>query len=657
MTSGSLHQLTSGSLQLLIDSEGRTVEWRDESAGLRSAAGADLWSMSVEFADQRDAPIRSSLQLARVESSTDSILLTYDRLVVDSGDEVEVSFEVQVRRTDEGFEFTASGAVAGEVIVHEVTLPKIALEQAASADTTADIFYRPFGLGQRVVDPWRALERAHTEYMAADHKGIWTTKAYPGELTMAWQGLQSADRFLYIGRHDPEFRAALFSAGIAPRGSVPTLNFGTTALTSTGRGREFVIPPTVVAWLSGDWRAGAARYRAWADTWYTGPVRQQATEELDGWQRLIMRHQFGEVYLRYDQLVDAWEEGRAAGLKTILLFGWWQQGMDRGYPVYEVDPALGGEDELRTAIAEIESRGGSVILYANGNLIDRSSEFYESDHSSSTKKGRRGFDYVVGYNFSDQSKTLQHFAGPDFALGCHGSPTWRDEMTRVAADNLALGTSSIFFDQTAYHLIAWPCYDSRHDHGAQVDREGAYRAQTLEAMRASGDGVVLGSEGMSDFLISKLDYHHGWGFGYSDHAEAFPALFRQTFPEPVVSNRIIHDQLDGWAHQLHYAFVYNLVFDVAIYRCRAVVTEFPEYAAKIAELVGLRAEHRRFFRDGVFSAPDQEWGVDPVTTVTYRHAQEVLTIRWNSSEEEVRRPDGTVLAPNQLELIVTGADA
>lgn len=648
MTSTSAHHLTAGTLRLSISGDGSVVEWSDPTTGLRSTPGSDMWTMSTEHGDQRDSTVRSSSQRGRVTSTADSIDVIYDSLVSDGGDLLAVAFCVRVQVLDGGFVFSATGEVAGAVTVHEVMLPVLSLAQAASKDRSTDVVFRPFGLGQRIVDPWRALERAHTEYMSADHKGIWTTKAYPGELTMAWQGLQSGDHFLYIARHDDEFRAALFSSGISPRGAEPALTFGTTALPSARQGQTFEIPQNIIAWLPGDWRTGAAYYRAWADTWYTGPVRQEATAELDGWQRLIMRHQFGEVYLRYGELVDAWEAGRTAGLNTILLFGWWQQGMDRGYPVYEVDPALGTEQELREAIAQIESRGGSVMLYANGNLIDRTSDFYASDASLSTKKDRGGLDYVVGYNFASESKSLPHFAGPGFTLGCHGAQTWRDMMTGVAADNLALGTKSIFFDQTAYHLIAWPCYDARHDHGENVDQEGVFRAKTLEGMRSQGDGVVLGSEGMTDFLISRLDYHHGWGFGYSDHAEAFPALFRQTFPEPVVSNRLIHDQLDGWEHQLHYALVYNLVFDVAIYRCRALVTEFPEYAAKISELVGYRKTYRRFFREGVFDAADQEWGDDPIVTVAYRLAGEVLTIRWNSSDAQVSDAAGVAFDPNEL---------
>ncbi|MGP6178264.1 DUF6259 domain-containing protein [Microbacterium sp. A196] len=648
MTRTPVHHLTAGTLRLSISDDGSVVEWSDPTTGLRSTPGSDMWTMSTEHGDLRDSAVRSSSQRGRVISAADSIEVIYDSLVSDGGDALAVALRVRIQVLDGSFVFSATGEVAGAVTVHEVMLPVLSLAQAASTDRSSDVLFRPFGLGQRIVDPWRTLERAHTEYMSADHKGVWTTKAYPGELTMAWQGLQSDDHFLYVARHDAEFRAALFSAGVNPRGAAQALNFGTTALPSARQGQTFEIPQNIIAWLPGDWRTGAAYYRAWADTWYTGPVRQEATAELDGWQRLIMRHQFGEVYLRYGQLVEAWEAGRTAGLDTILLFGWWQQGMDRGYPVYDVDPALGTAQELREAIAQIESRGGSVMLYANGNLIDRTSDFYASDASLSTKKDRSGLDYVVGYNFANESKSLPHFAGPGFTLGCHGAATWRDMMTGVAADNLALGTNSIFFDQTAYHLIAWPCYDARHDHGEKVDQEGVFRAKTLEGMRSQGEGVVLGSEGMTDFLISRLDYHHGWGFGYSDHAEAFPALFRQTFPEPVVSNRLIHDQLDGWEHQLHYALVYNLVFDVAIYRCRALVTEFPEYAAKIRELLGYRKTYRRFFREGVFEAADQDWGDDPIVTVAYRHAGEVLTIRWNSTDAQVSDDAGVVFAPNQL---------
>ena len=61
----------------------------------------------------------------------------------------------------------------------------------------------------------------------------------------------------------------------------------------------------------------------------------------------------------------------------ILLFAWWKEGMDNGYPNYEPDPALGGTEKLKKAITEINSLGGIVILYANGHLIDVSTDFYK----------------------------------------------------------------------------------------------------------------------------------------------------------------------------------------------------------------------------------------------------------------------------------------
>ncbi|WP_313641802.1 hypothetical protein [Paenibacillus sp.] len=75
----------------------------------------------------------------------------------------------------------------------------------------------------------------------------------------------------------------------------------------------------------------------WANGWFSEPQKPAWVQELRGWQRIIMKHQFGKIYFRYDDLPRVYEEGKAVGVEMILLFGWWKGGFDNGYPVYEPD--------------------------------------------------------------------------------------------------------------------------------------------------------------------------------------------------------------------------------------------------------------------------------------------------------------------------------
>lgn len=592
--------------------------------------------MSLIHGDDRDCPVHSEDQ-----SPTVSVLpggglqLRYASVRCAHKVALDVRLTITVETAEEALTFRAQVQCLEAATVRELTLPILELHRdTAHRD---EVLYRPEGLGRRIVDPRRTLYRAHTEYMAGDDAGVWEGCAYPGEMSMPWQCVQLQSGSLYLGRHDPEFSSALVSAGVPPRGDEGELWL---AVVSPIGGSHFVAPPVVVGLGPGDWRDAAARYRSWADSWYTGP--HPSTRPIQGWQRLIMRHQFGQVHFRYADLPAAFEVGRRHGLDGILLFGWWAAGMDRGYPYYEPDDELGGADELRRAITEIRSRGGVVWLYANGNLIDRAVD-YPLTHEVA-KKNEDGLEHMPGYSFSRESHTLRHFAANGFVIACHGAPAWRQQMSDVARLHASLGTDAIFFDQTAYHLAAWPCHDSSHEHGERTGIEPTYRRKTLEGLRRAATASSLGSEGMADCMIPALNFHHGWGFAFQDEHEAFPALFRTVFPEPVVSNRLIHDERAGWQDQLNYAFTYNLSFDVAIHRARSTIDAVPEYAERIRYLTDLRRQHSDLFSRGRFEFVSD---AGAVTHVRYVHDDEALDVFWNRSDSEWSA-NGTEMGPHDV---------
>ncbi|WP_157987714.1 DUF6259 domain-containing protein [Jiangella endophytica] len=637
MASTDSHHVAGGLLTFHIDENGGGASF--SAGGLRTAPRSRFWTLSVQHGEHRDCPVHSEEQRGHVAATAEGVRISYSALRAACGADLEVALEVRVTGRDDELEFEARGRASGGVLVRETALPVIELAAGGDVD---EALYRPEGLGRRVPEPRTRLYRAHTEYMTDDSAGVWESIAYPGELSMPWQGLETGAGFLYLGRHDPEFSSVLLCAGVPPRGQAGELWLS--AVTPSGRD-EFGAGPVVVALLPG-WRDGAARYRAWADRWYTGP--HPDTEPLEGWQRIIMRHQFGEVYFRYTDLVDVFEEGRRHGLDGILLFGWWRGGFDRGYPVYEPDDELGGRAAFEEAIREIRARGGFISLYANGNLVDRTTGYAAEHAQAVAKKDERGLEHVAGYAFAGESRTLRHFSAGSFVIACHGSPEWRRTMAGVARTHGSLGTASIFFDQTAYHLAAWPCFDDSHEHGARTGDEARFRRRTLEEIRTAAGAAGVGSEGMSDCMIPVLNFHHGWGFAFQDEPEAFPALFRTVFPEPVVSNRLLHDERPGWEDQLNYAFVHNLTFDVAIHRCRATVGAVPAYARRLARLIALRRAHRRFFSAGAFELVAD---AGPVLHARYHLGDAALDVRWNRGDAPVDQGDG-VVAPHDVAVLV-----
>lgn len=637
MTSNEAHTLAAGSLSFSLDSVGA----RASLAGGRFTTGSRgrFWSLSVALGNERDVAVHSESQRSTVVRRGNSLTISYDRLTAVTGATVDVSLSIVVSAGMDELSFRATGTAGDGIALREMSLPIV--ELAPDPTSQHEVLYRSEGLGRKIERPRARLGRAHSEYMRDDSAGIWEQSAYPGEMSMPWQGLQSGDQFLYVARHDPDFRGALFSSGVPTRGSEGELWLS--VVTPVDRS-SIDTGEIVVSLLSGDWRAGARRYREWADSWYQGPPA--SADKLKGWQRIIMRHQFGAKQFHYDDLVPIFELGREHGLDGILLFGWWKAGFDRGYPIYEPDEELGGAAALARAITTINERGGFISLYANGNIIDRTTQYYADHAEEVTKKDSRGLDYVAGYDFAGESLTMRYFAAPSFVAACHGAPRWRDQMASVAATQASLGARSVFFDQTGFHLTAWPCYDERHEHGERTNLETAYRSQTFKQIREAAGGAAVGSEGVVDNLISLLDFNHGLGFAFQYQDEAFPGLFRTVFPEPVVSNRFIHDERPGWEDQLNFAFTYNLAFDVSIHRGRRTIDAVPAYADRIRRLVGLRREHAGVFDEGSFELIDDGMLVH----TRYSLGEERVDIYWNRGSLPIELEDGLRVDPSDVVL-------
>lgn len=607
----------------------------------------DWWRMSVAHDGQLDLDVRSSQQPdPRVTRDGGRTRYSYDSLVAFDGRCLPITLDVYVVETPTGFDVWGEGRASTPTLVNEVTLPLIS---SAPRDPAArEVLYRPLGLGQRIEDPRSFAARSHTEYMAGDQRGIWNLAAYPGELSMAWQCLEADGWIAYLGRHDEQFSSSIFRVGCPPREDDGTaLLQGVSApISPTGDG-SFRTPPVTVEVRRGTWRDAVVAYRQWADSWYTGPASDEFAQ-LAGWQRVIMKHQYGEVLLRYADLVKVHEVGEAAGIDTIMLFGWWKGCFDRGYPDYEPDPALGGAAALDKAIRTIEQRGGRVLLYANGNLIDRATDWYRLDASQSTRKGYRGIETTLGYPFSSQSASLRHFAGQEFVMGCHGAEKWRSTMLGVGRTLQEQGTSHLFFDQVGYHLMAWPCTDSRHEHGNDwYGQEAELRSGTIRTIREALPGITFGSEGFVDCMVPSLDYHHGWGFAFRNEEGAFPHLFRCAFPEPTVTNRLVHDESDGWRQQLRYALTFNLAFDIAIHRGRGDLRNVPAYAAEVRELNALRKEFGNQFSSGHAECPAD--GADDGLVHMRYGVLDPLDIIWNAGAEECTWED-VQLSPGALHL-------
>ncbi len=588
----------------------------DNECGLRLLADGfatvgrkdgDFWRAFLDTDEIRELSVYSHDQTpVSVTETADGKVYTYDRLCAENGEVFEITLEITIRCVNGTIECSAVIENHSDVILNELQLPFVdACDYGCAPDE--EVLYTPDGIGSRTPNPRRSISWCHTEYMSADYKSTWMTHTYPPTngrvLSMPWIGLQCGDKFLYFGEHNSEMRIVGLNAGIAPRHAESELMFNLSHYPAVHKGERVECARSVIALFEGDWRDGAAFYRVWSEkTWRLEQHIPDWVQDITGWQRIILKHQYGEIFFQYADLPRLYEEGRRYGLNALLVFGWWKGRFDNNYPEYEADPALGGEEGLREAIAEVQRRGGHVLLYSNGNLIDVKTDFYKRIGQKIAHKDIDGNEYREHYQFSNDGTILRNYGYKSFDTACHRTAEWKENLLNVARLKLSLGPDSIFFDQLGCCLKL--CFDSSHPHGSRIDEDGIGRYENIRAIRAiTPAGKAIGTEWVCDRYANLVDYIHGCGTGQTYYPAAFPDIYLHTFPGIHVSNRFIHDDKDGFRDHLNYAFVYGLIFDVCIYRGRVCgIAGIPEYAEHVRYLTDIKAKYHKYFYRGRFES-------------------------------------------------------
>ncbi len=168
---------------------------------------------------------------------------------------------------------------------------------------------------------------------------------------------------------------------------------------------------------------------------------------------------------------------------------------------------------------------------------------------------------------------------------------------------LAQGADSIFFDQIGGKICL--CFNKEHKHGLRPDDELFYRRENLAKLRKlPGKDIATGIECTADATAAFVDYIHGCELGnyvrcteYDAADTLFPEMFRRTFPEVIMTNRLLHDCRKHWKEDLNFAFVFGNRFDVAVYRSRADIEQIPEYAQHVGKLLTLKKQYAEFLYD------------------------------------------------------------
>jgi hypothetical protein len=437
----------------------------------------------------------------------------------------DIGLTLQVRQVGDEFEFRAKveDRASGWCVQH-FKFPILFDIRKSGTDHQGLAVLLPSCLGERVATPEKFGKLRRFTYPSGQ------------AASMQYSVIDGGESGLYLACHDQHRSRKTFA--IANRGG--SYDFSLENEPYCMSGQSWSSAPAVVMPYAGTWHTAARRYRAWVDTWLKrAPMPEWVRHENAGWFLCILKQQNGDLMFRYHELDRVADIADKWGLDVLGLFGWAQGGHDRDYPDYIPDPKMGGPEVLKTAIERVQKRGKKVMLYANGQLLDTASVFYQEHGVECTSLQPDGKPYADRYN------KFKSTPDPTFARACFGSEKWYQQLVELGVQAQDLGADGLIYDQFG---IGGPgfCYNESHGHAKPNEAWAECRFQLTkrltEALRARRPDFVVMTEWVIDGLMADFSYFHGCGNGFypflpTAQEKNFPELFFYTFPEIIATQR------------------------------------------------------------------------------------------------------------------------
>ena len=612
-----------------------------------SVKGGDFWRLILDDGLRTEIPVFSHKQKGTVTLRDDVLTIVYERLISEYGDRYDVQLTVVVEKKGELLSFTPIVENRSDVRVNECFCPLMCFDGIAG-EKHKDALYMPFGLGQRVEDPYARLEsKTKAYYEHNEYETFWHLH-YP-QASMCWMGIESGDKFLYISRQDPKIRCCFLTV----RHTIHTddLMLGIVHLPMARKGETITFAPTVVGLLDGDFREGAKDYRAFTERSFYRPVaKAEWVQEMTGFQRVIMRSQYGEDYYTADDLPSMYEAGKKYGIDTLFLFAWWKEGMDKNYPEYN-EPYEGAYRKLAENIRKVQEMGGRVILEMNCHFIDPQTEYFKKYADEVTVKDIYGNHVHRAFVYPGFGEFNAFYGARTFSVCCSGTQRWRDQLMKQLELLNSFGADCLFAD--CYGAApTQPCFDARHEHGNHIDEEWTGRRKFFQNAVAycEKEDKVLGAEIATDIAASYAQFLHGlFNIDLDPDSEQFPEMFRYTFPEVITTSRGIRCPEGSFEQQLKLSVLYGLRFDAELYTCRACLDKDEACAKVIGECTSFMKRYEEYLLKGQFTVEDRSVLPAGIRRAEYLSADKTkkLKVLYNTTKTDAV-VDGVTLHANEF---------
>jgi hypothetical protein len=438
--------------------------------------------MIVPLPGRRDNPVLGEKNpLASLAKSADgkSLSFVWKDLESQYGGRLDITLKSTVTLDEQGLSFESEIADLSPYVVETVSYPilgALAVPAGEKSLTREDLNY---GAMERApLYPEFVGERG---YFGVDHSiQMVPTPRSPFVLVAADQ------QGLYAGAHDTTNRELIqWTFELKPgyedsldnkvpnsktiSGHAVSVVFSVTRFPFATAGESAQLSRVVLQPYRGSWHKGVDTYKQWRSTWFQRPPAPAWVQQVHSWQQLNINSPEDDLRLRYEDLPRIGRDCAKYGVKAIQLVGWNNGGQDRGNPSHDTDPRLGTREQLREAIAQIQSLGVNLILFNKYTWSDITTDWFRQEliHYAALDPYGDYYDYP-GYDYQTPTQ-LSDINTHRFAVMCMNSSKWREVCAREFRKSIDLGAAGFLYDEVQHHGSANYCFAPDHGHHMPAD--------------------------------------------------------------------------------------------------------------------------------------------------------------------------------------------
>jgi len=581
-------EIRNGRMRIVLDPQTATIErLEDVGTGLthlqddlpvgravglfRVIAPTDRWWSRYADADAQPAPT--------VEERDGGVVLRYADLVAADGAALGIAAELRVRPSGRPDEVLIDLALhnRGDSVVNEVRCPWVSGWRGPGGRGEDRLVLG----GHSSLDPHMLPTAAGNTY-ARNHQRFFAE--YPVRMFAPWVDISGPRGGLALVDYmlEPE-NGGFAMENLAGYGPGMNLALGWAHLIALRPGESWQSPPMGLAVHAGDWHATADRYRAWFDEQHPPAPPRPHLRSMIGFQNVFFRGFDGTPIRPLGEIPEVAAIGRRYGVDHLcvwdtLTLGNYAKQCDRDLTDYPEDERV----VLREMLTQAEREGAHTSALINFRHPVAAQAIADPAVAAQVQRRYDGTLRTENWSGSHHHASLfvKHL-GPESWVYSPFAPEHIERVLRLTDDYLALGYTSMFYDQP-FEVNPDYGFADRGHRPEHTHRDAlALIARVRERVLARDpDAIIIGEE--CDIFAPMVDLWMSWSFSRPSAAERL-AMVRYGVPHAMLSWTIDHEP-----ERAALAFAMGMHLCLMVHGGEGTLADAPELAALTARLAALR---------------------------------------------------------------------